>query len=100
MELVDMHRADDDNFRLESKPTQEAGVAHSGKEVDPSKETTSSQKSQDPPSLQGVQLIVLLSCLFLGNFTIGFVGILVVQNELHWANQQRVWTVLTMLVVG
>lgn len=83
MESVDIHRADDGNFRLESKPTQEAGVAHSGKEVDPSKETTSSQKSQDPPSLQGVQLIVLLSCLFLGNFTIGFVGILVVQNELH-----------------
>ena len=83
MELVDIHRADDDNFRLESKPTQEAGVAHSGKEVDPSKETTPCQKSHDPPSLQGVQSIVLLSCLFLGNFTIGFVSILVVQNDLH-----------------
>jgi hypothetical protein len=71
MELVDIHRADDDNF----KPAQEVGVAHSGKDV--------ARESQDPPSLQGVQLIVLLSCLFLGNFTIGFVSILVVQNELH-----------------
>lgn len=83
MELVDIHRADDNNFQLESKPTQQAGVAHSGKEVDPTKETTSSQKSQDPLSLQGVQLIILLLCLFLGNFTIGFVGSLMVQNELH-----------------
>lgn len=83
MELVEIHRADDDNLRLESKPTQQAGVAHAGKAVDPTKETTSSQKSQDPPSLQGVQLVVLLSCIFLGNFTIGFVGSLMVQNELH-----------------
>jgi hypothetical protein len=83
MELVGIDRADDDNLRLESKPTQEAGVAHSGNKVGLSKETTSNPKSQHPPNLQGVQLIVLLSCLFLGNFTIGFVGILAVQNELH-----------------
>ncbi|RAL15313.1 uncharacterized protein BO97DRAFT_411455 [Aspergillus homomorphus CBS 101889] len=65
MVSVNIHRADDDNSRLEFKQTQEAGVAHSEQEVDPSKETTPTPVSQDSPSLRGVQLIVLLSCLFL-----------------------------------
>ncbi|KAJ5775632.1 efflux pump antibiotic resistance protein [Penicillium nucicola] len=72
MGSVDIYRAGDDNFGIEFQPKQEAGSTHGGKEVDTSKETTSSQNAQDPPRLQSVQLIVLLSCLFLGNFTIGF----------------------------
>lgn len=66
MELMDIHTAD------ESKPAQEAGAAHLANDVEPSNETTSSSK---PQTLQGIQLVFLLSCLFLGNFTIGFVGI-------------------------
>ncbi|KAJ5289223.1 hypothetical protein N7478_002253 [Penicillium angulare] len=72
MELADLHRSDDEISRPESKPTQEADVAHSGKEVGPDKETASSSNSQTPPTLHGIQLIGLLLCLFLGNFTIGF----------------------------
>ncbi|KAJ5094686.1 hypothetical protein N7456_010547 [Penicillium angulare] len=72
MELEDLHRSEDGISRPESKPTQEADVAHSGKEVDPDKEAASSSNSQEPPTLHGVQLIGLLLCLFLGNFTIGF----------------------------
>ncbi|OKL60564.1 hypothetical protein UA08_03943 [Talaromyces atroroseus] len=73
MELVDIHGAvDDDKSRRESKPVQEASVAHSGKELDSGKETASHQNSGEPPRLQGAKLILLLSCLFLGNFTIGF----------------------------
>ncbi len=100
MELVDFHKADDENLRRECKPAHDAGVAHSGKNVDPSNETTTSQISQDTASLQGFHLVALLSCIFLGNFTIGFVGVPAVQNEQHSAHQKRAWTVLTRLVVG
>jgi hypothetical protein len=71
MELADVHRSEDGISRPESKPTQEADVAHSA-----------SSNSQEPPTLHGVQLIGLLLCLFLGNFTIGFVGLLVVQKKI------------------
>jgi hypothetical protein len=84
MELVDIHGAvDDDELRRESKPVQEASVAHSGKEFDSGNETASHRKSGEPPPLQGAKLILLLLCLFLGNFTIGFVRMLVVQDKMH-----------------
>jgi hypothetical protein len=100
MELVDIHGAVDDKLQRESKPVQEASVAHSGKELDSGNETASHQNSGEPPPLQGAKLILLLSCLFLGNLTIGFVRMLVVQNKIHQANQQGVWTVLTRHLVG
>lgn len=91
MELVDIHGAvDDDKLRRESNPVQEASVARSGKELGSGNETASLQNSGEPPPLQGAKLILLLSCLFLGNFTIGFVRMLSVQNKIHWANQRGV----------
>lgn len=82
-ELEGITTSDSVNFQLQSMPMQETCPAQSENGIDPSKEKTANEKPQDPSSLQGAHLIFLLSCLFLGNFTIGFVGILIEQNELH-----------------
>ncbi|KAJ5232831.1 hypothetical protein N7468_005787 [Penicillium chermesinum] len=103
-----MPEADDSHVRLESKPTQENAVAHPAKDVEPRMERTATQRSNDPPGLHGIRLFFLLSCLFLGNFTIGFdsscIGTLLVILTDYFDALQDIGCLLTLcapiLVMG